>query len=249
MEWLKDLWDSLLDADHRGRLFGVITLLVGAVWGAYVHFSKKKGSSPTQVTAHGGGVAAGGNITVGKELKTAGRDINIGITLEEHDKSLKRRELEIREEIKEETKEDREKDQERIETLERQLSAIDLKLSNPEQDLEHRKKLLAGTEQALERQPGLVPEELEQARTAMNKGNTDKTEELFEKALDTEEKSIERAAEASYQLGLLAKDRVDYEKAWNYLARAAELAPNNTLYLNEAGLMAITLGRYATAIE
>ena len=175
----------------------------------------------------------------------SGRDINIGITLEEHDESLKRREQEIREEIKEAS----EKDQERIQTLETQLNAIDQKLSNPEQDLEDHKELLEGTEQALERQPGLMPEELEQARTALNKGNTDKAEELFEKVLEMEEKSIERAAEASFQLGLLARDRVDYEKAWQALTRAAELAPDNPPYLNNAGLMADILGRYDIAID
>ena len=33
------------------------------------------------------------------------------------------------------------------------------------------------------------------------------------------------------------------------LTRAAELAPDNPLYLNQAGLMAQTLGNYDTAIE
>ncbi|MCH7651852.1 MAG: hypothetical protein IIA63_11935, partial [Nitrospinae bacterium] len=135
MAWIEELWNSLLDENHRGRLFGVITLLVGAVWGAYVHFSKKKGASPTQV-------------------------VNIGITLEEHDESLKRREQEIHVEIKEA----QEKDQERIQVLEMQLNAVGQKRNNAEQDLEDHKKFLAEAEQALERQPGLMPEELEQAR-------------------------------------------------------------------------------------
>ena len=224
MEWLKELWDSLLDENHRGRLFGVITLLVGAVWGAYVHFSKRKGSSSTQV-------------------------VNIGITLEEHDESLKRREQEIREELKEETKKDREKDQDRIQILEMQLNAVGQKRNNAEQDLEDHKKLLAETEQALARQPDLMSEELEQAKTALNKGNTDKAEELLEKVLQTEKQSIDRGAEASYQLGLLVKDRVDYGAAWQALTRAVEMAPDNSLYLSEAGVMAHTLGRYDTAIE
>jgi tetratricopeptide (TPR) repeat protein len=168
-----------------------------------------------------------------------------GISLKEYEESLKRREQEIREEIKEA----QEKDQEKIQILEMQLNAVSNKLGNPEQDLEDHKKLLAGTEQALERQPGLLPEELEQAKDALNMGNTDKAEELFEKVLKIEGKSIERAAEASYQLGLLARDRVDYETAWEVLSRAVELAPDNSLYLNEVGLMAQTLGRYDSAIK
>lgn len=167
-----------------------------------------------------------------------------GISLKEHEESLKRREQEIREEIKEA----QEKDQEKIQILEMQLNALDQKLSNPEKDLEDHKKLLAKTEQALEQQSGLEPEELEQAKVALKKGDTDKAEELFEKVLKTEEKSIEHSAEASYILGRLAQDRVDYEVAWKALTRAADLAPDNSQYLNEAGMMAHTLARYDEAI-
>jgi len=172
-----------------------------------------------------------------------------GISLKEHEESLKQREQEIREKIKEEIKEAREKYQERIQILEVELNAVSQKRINAEQDLEDHKKLLEGTEQALERQPSLVPEELERAKAALNRGNTNKAEELFDKVLKTEEKSIEHAAEASYQLGRLAKDRVDYKAAWKALTRAAELAPDNPLYLNKAGIIAYTLGHYDTAIE
>ena len=55
MEWLKALWDSLLDEDHRERLYligGALSAIVG--WVIYWHKSMKKNSSLTQVTGRDG---------------------------------------------------------------------------------------------------------------------------------------------------------------------------------------------------
>lgn len=41
---------------------------------------------------------------------------------------------------------------------------------------------------------------------------------------------------------------MDYQKAWQALLRAAELAPANSRYLNETGIMARELGHYDAAI-
>ena len=55
-------------------------------------------------------------------------------------------------------------------------------------------------------------------------------------------------AKAAYQMGLAAKERMDHGTAWKALTRAAELIPDSALYLNEAGLMADTMGHHDTAI-
>jgi tetratricopeptide (TPR) repeat protein len=64
---------------------------------------------------------------------------------------------------------------------------------------------------------------------------------LFEQALNQDK---ERAAEAAYQLGQLANSRIDYVTAAKYFAEAVKLQPENPQYLNAAGHMAYTLGRY-----
>ena len=56
-------------------------------------------------------------------------------------------------------------------------------------------------------------------------------------------------AEAAYQEGKAAKAQKRYAKAWQSLTLATELAPNNSLYLNDTGVLANFLGRYNKAIE
>ena len=56
-------------------------------------------------------------------------------------------------------------------------------------------------------------------------------------------------AEAAYQIGKTAETQRKYAKAWQSLTLATELAPNNSLYLNDTGVLANFLGRYNKAIE
>ncbi len=54
MEWLIDWWDSLLDADHRERLYLIGSAVVAIVgWVIYWHKSKKD-PNPPQVTGRDG---------------------------------------------------------------------------------------------------------------------------------------------------------------------------------------------------
>ena len=65
-----------------------------------------------------------------------------------------------------------------------------------------------------------------------------------QKASDSADK-----AEAAYQKGKAAKDLRNYDMAWKAFTQAVDLAPNNSLYLNEAGFLADTLGHSDKAIE
>jgi len=91
----------------------------------------------------------------------------------------------------------------------------------------------------------LSPDRIEQAKTTLAEGDPALAESLLN---DVVASGVQQSADASYILGRLARDRVDYETAWQALARAAELAPDNSLYLNKAGIIAYTLSRYDTAI-
>jgi tetratricopeptide (TPR) repeat protein len=89
-----------------------------------------------------------------------------------------------------------------------------------------------------------LPDPLEQAHLALQKGQTSDAEALFRKVLSG---GKEKAAEAAYRLGQLAEGRIDYRSAYQYYKQAAELQPDNPLYLNAAGKIDDTIGRYSEA--
>ncbi|MGH6846847.1 MAG: hypothetical protein ACREC0_05255, partial [Methylocella sp.] len=178
---------------------GLVVAIAGA-WAVYLHFSEKPKESLT-VTASGGGIAAGGNVSPtatsgGTAVVTSGPvTVNTfnGITLEQYEAGLKRREQEIRGELAEDNAADKEKRA----LLEKQLSDIQAKLANSEAALEDRKKQLAQASQALEDlKKELLPDSLEQAHLALQKGETSDAEALFRKVLSG---GKEKAAEAAYQ--------------------------------------------------
>jgi len=61
--------------------------------------------------------------------------------------------------------------------------------------------------------------------------------------------STAEKAEAAYQKGKTAKKLRNYDMAWKSLNRSVELAPNNSLYLNDTGVLADFLGQHDRAIE
>ncbi|MGH6847493.1 MAG: tetratricopeptide repeat protein, partial [Methylocella sp.] len=128
---------------------------------------------------------------------------------------------------------------------EKQLSDIQAKLGNSEAALEDYKSKLAQASQALDYlKKEVLPEPLERAQLALQKGETSDAEALFRKALSG---GKEKAAEAAYQLGQLAEGRIDYRSAYQYYEQAAELQPDNPLYLNAAGKIDYVVGRYSEA--
>jgi tetratricopeptide (TPR) repeat protein len=212
MEWLKDLWDSLLDENHRERLYligGAVAAVAVGCWAVFLHFRKKRDP----------------------------------LTKEEYEKGLKRLEEKL---LKERASHP--EDSEKRALLERELAALEQKRNDLEESLQATQKVYADTIQLLDEKLSaqLSPDRIEQAKTAIADGNPALAETLLQEVVAS---GMQQSAEASYILGRLAQDRVDYEKAWAALTRAAELAPDNSLYLNEAGWMADNLGRYDTAIE
>jgi Tfp pilus assembly protein PilF len=85
------------------------------------------------------------------------------------------------------------------------------------------------------------------ARKALIKGDTAEAEKLFEETLNRGIKQAALAAMSAVQLGRIAYQRIEYEKAYSYFRKAVELESDNPHYLHVAGIMAYTLGRYAEA--
>ncbi|MDH5763783.1 MAG: tetratricopeptide repeat protein [Nitrospinota bacterium] len=207
-----------------------IAALFGAAWTVNVYFLDNNSSFSQNVVAHDSGMAAG-------------RDINIGITLEQHEASLKRKEEEIRKEYAASAPGSVQRS-----LREKELAALGKKLTHLQESLQTTQKLYADTVQLLEEKLSaqLPPDRIEQAKTAITDGDPALAESLLEKVVASR---MQQSAEASHLLGLLAKDRVDYEKAWQALVRTTKLMPDNPLFLNDAGLMACTLGYYDKAIK
>jgi len=225
---------------------GGLVITLGGAWQAYLHFSEKPSEAP-KVTASEGGIAAGGNISAtsapGGTAVVAAGNVTIGITPEQFATELKRREQEIRHELAQASAADKEK----IALLEKQLADTQAKLENPQAALEDYKNKLAQARQALDDLQGeFSAEQLEQARQGLTKGDVSKAEMLFRQVLLVSE-SKEKTAESAYQLGQLATGRIDYRSAYQYHKQAAELQPDNPLYLNAAGEIAYTVGRYSEA--
>lgn len=218
--------------------------MAGAAWVAYVHFSKKpeKAAAGVRVTASSGGIAAGDNVTAapGGVVNTGSNNtFNIGITLEQYDAGLKRREQEVRAELLQTNR----ADQPSVTLLEKEMAAVEAKRQNLEQSLADHKAKLAEAHQALEKLKDEVPaDQLAQAQQALQKGDAAAAEKLFG---DVVQSGKQQAAEAAFQLGALANNRIDYAKAYEHYLEAARLQPDNAAYLNMAGLLALAVARYA----
>ncbi|MGH6838579.1 MAG: hypothetical protein ACREDT_07225, partial [Methylocella sp.] len=199
MDLLGSAWDWVAIKENREKLAfigGGLAAAIAAAWAVYLHFFEK----PKTITASAGGIAAGRNVSPtassGGIAVVSTAPVTIGITLAEHKAELNGREQEIRAELAQANAADKA-------LLERQLSDIQAKLANSEAALEDRKRRLAQASQALDDfKKELLPEPLERARLALQKGETSDAEALFRKVLSG---GKEKAAEAAYQLGQLAE--------------------------------------------
>ncbi|SEP42902.1 tetratricopeptide repeat protein [Nitrosovibrio sp. Nv6] len=225
-ETLKAVWDWL-SADRMEKLKfigGGLVALITALWGFYKHFSKKKENREVS-TSDGGGK----------------NNFIFGITLEQYEAGLRRKELEVRSELRQASVADKEA----IALLEKKLAYIQSELMNPESALADHKAKLAEASRAFDNfNREILSEQIKPAQDALTKGDTAYAEKLF---IQIRRQGMGNAAEAAYQLGQLAISRIDYESANRHYRQAANLQPDNPLYLNAAGLIAHTMGHYARA--
>src|ERR1700730_4830611 len=157
MDLLGSAWDWVSIKEHRETLAfigGGIVVVISGAWAAYVRFSEKPKQSLTVTFS--------------------------GITLEQYEAGLKRREQEIRSELVKANAADKDKRA----LLEKQLSDIQAKVGNSEAALEDYKSKLAQASQALDDlKKEVLPGPLEQAHLALQKGETSDAEALFRKVL------------------------------------------------------------------
>jgi tetratricopeptide (TPR) repeat protein len=92
-------------------------------------------------------------------------------------------------------------------------------------------------------------QQLQEAISAAEQGDTDKADQLFKQIEELEKSSIERAAKAAFERGKIAEDNIDYGKAYGHFERAVGLSPENPEYLKYAGNMAGIVARHRKKTE
>ena len=233
MDKLGLIWDWLSDDSNRAIISwigGGLVVIAGGFWTIIKFFSKRGTDSKQAISGiiAGGAISAGGNITI----------INKDFPLEKFENLLKERNQEILDKIAHVTPEKRG-------LLENELEAIKSSHDNLLKAYEEQKARLAEAYQAIDEFKQNVPsDQLEKAKKNLAHGQTEAAEALFRQAL---ERGTGQAAEAAYQLGVLAEGRIDYGKAERYYRQAVQFQPDNPRYLNTLGSLQGILGRYQEA--
>ncbi|MCK4824716.1 hypothetical protein KA005_53685, partial [bacterium] len=188
--------------------------VLGATWQVYVHFSKSNSESvKPPIVATRGGIAAGGNITVGGDIIT-------GITLQDYEAGLKHKESEFREKLAKLTDNDTEKRK----LLEKRLAFTDEKLANLKASYEEELDKLKEVAKVLEEFRGdFASEEIKEALTSLNKGELNNSEALLQQVVDRGGKN-EHVAKAADHLAKLAESRMDVTAVENYRRIAKEFS-------------------------
>ncbi len=155
-------------------------------------------------------------------IHTGKGDIHIGITPEQYEAGLKRREQEVIQQFK--MSHDDERHLLEIEKQAIQKQLLDLKQSYQAHIKDLRKRIAE-----MESLRGQVPDNvLLQARNALANGNTREADILFQQIEEQAQGAISAAAEAAYQRGKIAKAEIHYQQAFDHFKRAAQLVPDST---------------------
>ncbi len=214
MEIIAEAWKWLSDTGNATAL-GALSVIVGGGWVLFTNVLKP--SAPDVIQG--------------------------GVTKEELEKILNKRDQEMRSEITGGSV----KTEEEHFRLQAELKVLEQKRADMEKTLTEKKALIAETEQKLEKYQDILPhDQLAQAKESLEKGDTALAETLFNKV---KENHTNHAAEAAYQLAKLAEDRIDYATARENYIQAAQFDPENSKYLNSAGMIMATLAQYDKAIE
>jgi tetratricopeptide (TPR) repeat protein len=201
-------------------------------------------------------VVAGGLFYFGKigklNLKAKGFEIGIEApperTEESIEKELRGKEKNLQEQLDLEATDD----QEKFNTLQQELAGVHAKLADTKKALADSNAALSAVGKSLENEKlkqAVSEEKLAEAKQKLEAGDASALENLFSQFIDAKQSQDAPWAEVAFSLGKLAEDRIDYKTAQNYFEQAVQLAPANSLYLNEAGILAGTLGYFDKAIE
>ena len=259
---MADIFDLITAFLNKNKeiLATIAAIVTGIVWLARKFFGSREASvPPTSTTASSdtGNIAQGNTnstVIMGNKIDQRGQQVEvqnnaeiiniIGVPFEQYKAELAEKKEKISQLLKNAELSDKDKTDLKIKLVAIEKLRIDEKASYQAhiKDLQER---IARLDQLA----GQVPDKLiEGARQALIKDDKTQGEKLFKQVREQAASVIKTTAEAEYQLGKLAEDEINYREAYQYYQRAAQLAPDNTIYLNQAGVVAQTLGQYQKAI-
>jgi len=240
MKYLKSIPAKLwvfFKKSNDGVKVAIVFGIAAAVWNVFMYFDTP---SKNNKSSHTSSVNVIENQKGTINNHSGPGDINNynGITLEEHEISLRRQQREISERLKTAHADE-------IEVLKKENHEIEQRLLNTKDSYQKYIADLKTKLEQLERIRGQIPDQLfEEARTALINSNFKDADEIFKKIQDEAKNPIAAAAEAAYQRSLIAFYDIDYTASLEHAIRSVELAPKNTEYLNNAGLRAGYLKKY-----
>ncbi len=138
--------------------------------------------------------------------------------------------------------------------LERQITDVENQLTHLHDSYQTRITFLESTIKELRTLAEDLPNDelLVEAEAQLRQGNSAKADELFKQIeaqqqaiIAKAEKASQRAAKAAFERGKIAQANLDYYAAYDHFERAVGYAPENALYLNEAGTLANILAKYS----
>ncbi len=175
--------------------------------------------------------------------KTADKtDFPIGLTLEQYETALKRREKETETRFVKAHANDRPH-------LETQLYTIQDRLQNIKQSYRTHTEDLQKRITQLESIRGQVPDELlHQTQQALGKGDNRQVEQLLQQLEKQSAGARGVTAEASYQRCQIARDEIRYRQASTLCQQAVQQAPGRTDYLSDLADLAAILGEHEKAV-
>ncbi len=194
------------------------------------------------------GVMAGDDTeqTVGKDsagvVRTGTGDRRIGLTLQQYEAGLKRREKEV------EIRYIKAHANDQLH-LEAQLYAIQSHLQNTRQSYQKHINDLRKRIAQLESIRGQVSDELlNQTQQALAGGDTRQAGRLLHQMESQSAGADNVTAAANYQRCQIARDEIRYRQAFTLCQRAVQLVPDRIDYLSDLADLAHTLGEYEKAI-
>ena len=172
--------------------------------------------------------------------------VHFGITIEDHEKALKRREQEVIEHLSQTAPSDRLM----REVLEKEYNAVIAKLNDLKESYQAELASCAEVEKTLQEIKDNLPEsQAEAALEKFNEGDKEAAKVLFDHVIDKAEKTNELAGKAAYENGQMAEQEIRYLEAKEYYQKAIRFQPENSTFNNALGFILHVLGQYDKAIE
>jgi tetratricopeptide (TPR) repeat protein len=210
------------------------------------HLSSNGDRSPIIVNSGNGNVDVHVGDTIASQVSVGNIINKYGISLEDHEAALKKREQEFVERLSKTEPSDRLV----REMLEKELNAVIEKLSNLNQSYQEELAIRKAVEITLKEIKEELPDlQSDAALERLHEGDTEAAKLLFDKVIEKADQTNELAGKAAFEIGRMAKNEIRYFEARNYFQKAVRFQPENSEYNNAVGLILYDLADYQGAIK